>query len=35
LSQRVRDGLLFFALGVLAPTIAKWAVQGSTAAVAR
>lgn len=28
-SQRTLDGMLFFGLGVLAPTIAKWAMQGS------
>jgi hypothetical protein len=28
LSQRALDGLLFFALGVLAPTMMRWAVQG-------
>lgn len=28
LSQRTRDGLLFFALGLMAPTMMSWAVQG-------
>ncbi|KAF2107042.1 hypothetical protein BDV96DRAFT_654133 [Lophiotrema nucula] len=28
-SQRVVDGLLFFTLGVLAPTVIRWAMQGS------
>jgi hypothetical protein len=28
LSQRTLDGLLFFTLGVLAPTMMRWAVQG-------
>lgn len=29
LSQRARDGLLFFAMGVLAPTLVNWAMHGS------
>jgi hypothetical protein len=28
LSQRVRDGVLYFTLGVLAPTIFRWMIQG-------
>jgi hypothetical protein len=29
MSQRTMDGMMFFGLGVLAPTIAKWVMQGS------